>query len=93
MPAVMPTRRAKPTASAPTSPKQSPGSPVIAPATPALMPSPWRTSSSTGPGEDAPGRRLIETRTTAASRMPKGIAEPAASGRGTGISVGHVHRL
>ena len=85
---VMPTLRAKPTASAPTSPKQSPGSPVIAPAMPALMPSPSRTSSSTGPGEEAPGRRLIETSTTAARRMPNGRAEPPARDGGRGSASG-----
>ena len=89
MPAVIPTLRAKPTASAPTAPKHRPGSPVIAPATPALIPRPWRTSSRTGPGDDAPGRRLTETRTTAATRTREGKGDTA----GTVIGVGHVHRL
>ena len=60
-----------------------------APATPALMPRPSRTSSRTGPGDEAPGRRLTETRTIAATRTTKGR-------RGTAravIGVGHVHRL
>src|SRR6476469_4715031 len=76
IPAVIPTRRASPTASAPTTPKHRPGRPVSAPAIPALMPRPSRTSSSTGPGDEAPGRRLIETRTTAVTRTAKGRADP-----------------